>query len=242
MTTVPLIQNTVDNANHPFLRQLQSSAYNHLDTSNHTLDLAGWVNEGFEPTFLQIINQLRHYSNPVIIEVGSWKGASAHLMATICKRHNVKLSALVCIDTWLGAPEFYTWGLADAERGKALQWVNGFPHVFYTFTKNAKLSGHSDIIVPFPISSLQGADVLRHYKISAHAIYIDASHESAAVYLDLRAFYELLLPGGIIFGDDYCDYWHGVKEAVHMFADEQGIKIQLLGANWMLRKPLSTPN
>ena len=34
--------------------------------------------------------------------------------------------------TWLGAPEFWTWGLLDPRRGGSLNRVHGFPSVCYT--------------------------------------------------------------------------------------------------------------
>ena len=83
--------------------------------------------------------------------------------------------------TWLGAPEFWTWGLLDRSRGGSLKPIHGFPTVYYTFLSNVHRAGVQDVIAPLPISSLQGAQVLAHYGCQADAIYIDGSHEYDAV-------------------------------------------------------------
>ena len=77
---------------------------------------------------------------------------------------------------------------------------------------------HDDIVAPFPMSSIQAAEVLRYYKIIADVMYIDGSHEYKAVICDLEEYRTLLKPGGIIWDDDYCDGWPGVIKAVDEFS------------------------
>jgi len=221
---------------HPFLRRLQAHAFERLNIRDHTVDLAGWVNEGFDSTLDHVLDVFQEQRGVVMMEVGSWKGASANRIAGLCKARGVDLTALVCIDTWLGAPEFYTWGLDDETRGGALRPFDGYPSVFYTFTKNTKCSGNDDVVVPFPISSLQAAEVLRHYGIKADAIYVDGSHESNAVYMDLLTFHEVLGDGGLMWGDDYSENWPGVQQAVNLFAEEKKLELIVNGVNWILRK------
>jgi len=78
------------------------------------------------------------------------------------------------------------------------------------------------VVVPFPISSLQAAEVLRHYGIKADAIYVDGSHESNAVYMDLLTFHEVLGDGGLMWGDDYSENWPGVQQAVNLLPRKSG--------------------
>ena len=235
-TMISPIEATAPVGPHPFLRRLQANAFERLNIRDHTVDLAGWVNEGFDSTLDHVLDVFQDKPQVVIMEVGSWKGASANRIAGRCKARGVDLAALVCIDTWLGAPEFYTWGLDDETRGVALRPFDGYPSVFYTFTKNTKFAGHHDVVVPFPISSLQAAEVLRHYGIKADAIYVDGSHESNAVYMDLLTFHEVLDEGGLMWGDDYSENWPGVQQAVNLFAEEKKLELIVNGVNWILRK------
>jgi predicted O-methyltransferase YrrM len=65
-------------------------------------------------------------------------------------------------------------------------------------------------------------------------IYVDASHEEEDVYQDLVSYWDLVRPGGVLFGDDWT--WDGVRLAVQRFADEQGIVIRHRHDKWELRK------
>lgn len=230
------IEATAPVALHPFLRRLQANAFDRLNIRDHTVDLAGWVNEGFDSTLDHVLDVFQERRDVVIMEVGASKSASANRIAERCKARGVDLNALVCIDTWLGAPEFYTRGLDDETRGAALRPFDGYPSVLYTFTKNTKYSGHHDVVVPFPIFSLQAAEVLRHYGIKADAIYVDGSHESNAVYMDLLTFHEVLGEGGLMWGGDYSENWPGVQKAVNLFAEEKKLELIVNGVNWILRK------
>lgn len=169
-------------------------------------------------------------------QVGSWKGQSSIAFAKRLQELGPG-HKLVCVDTWLGAPEFWTWGLRDRNRGGSLQPVHGFPSVYYTFLANVKRSGVQDVVAPLPISSLQGAMVLAHYGCQADAIYIDGSHEREAVQADLLAYWPLLQEGGVCFGDDWCAEWPGVKAAVDEFASTHGLAVEVHGIVWFLTKP-----
>ena len=65
-----------------FERQLASDAYNELDVEGHEVDLQGWVNPGFYECFQSVA---REFSSPFVIEVGTYKGASAVIMADTIK-------------------------------------------------------------------------------------------------------------------------------------------------------------
>ena len=219
-----------------FIELLKRSAFKNLDTSGHVVDLQGWVNPGFFSALDLITEELKNRKQSIFFEVGSWKGASTSEICKKFKNESVDIHSVICIDTWLGAPEFLTWGLNDPGRGRSLANVNGYPTIFYTFTKNMKCLNHDDIIAPFPMSSLQAAEVLRHYEIKADVMYIDGSHEYKAVASDLEEFKTLLKPDGILWGDDYCDAWPGVIKAVNEFSERNGFTLEKIGTNWLMRR------
>jgi predicted O-methyltransferase YrrM len=169
-----------------------------------------------------------------IIEVGTWKGLSAITMANIARECNVNVQ-IICIDTWLGAPEFWTWGLHDHSRGVSLKRKNGYPQVYFTFLKNVVDNGHTGTIVPFPISSNEAAEVLKYHGIKADIIYVDGSHEYEAVKNDMGRFWELLNDGGVMFGDDYMNNWPGVVQAVNEFPQDHVVS----GVVWSIKKKLA---
>lgn len=217
-----------------FFWHLRASAFDGLDATGYKPDLQGWVNAGFDACLAKVTQVMRSRPGALFLEVGSWKGASACRIAEAFKSAGVQAS-IICIDTWLGAPEFWTSaGLNDPTRGISLARVNGYPSVFYTFTKNVKAMGHSDMIAPLPLSSTQAADVLASYGLKARGMYIDGAHEYEAVLADLATYYKLLEPGGIMWGDDYDRGWPGVVRAVDEFAARHKLKLVVEGSNWVL--------
>lgn len=65
-------------------------------------DLQGWG--GDSPAFAGLIKEVRP---ALVIEVGTWKGASAVSMADAAAHAGLS-TKIVCVDTWLGALEFRT--------------------------------------------------------------------------------------------------------------------------------------
>jgi hypothetical protein len=198
-----------------FLDRLQKNAYENLDISGHVVDIQGWICDEFSMTFEKSVISKDRLTPLIIIEVGSWKGLSAVTMANILKRLGFADFKIICIDTWLGSPEFWGESIDDVNRGVSLKLVNGYPTVFITFTRNIKMLGFSNNIIPLPLSSIQAVDVLKYYNITADTIYVDAAHEYEAVKQDITAYWKLLKSGGIMIGDDYNPYWHGVIRAVN---------------------------
>jgi hypothetical protein len=219
-----------------FVQLLKDAAFTNLDITSHTIDLHGWFDKHLLDVLTNYLNKKITHDKIIIIEVGTWKGLSAVNMANTFIHRNFSNFNIITIDTWLGAPEFWTWGLNDTKRGTSLNIVNGYPTVYYTFIKNIKKLGLDKFISPFPISSVQGAEVLLFYNITADIIYIDASHEYKAVLYDLEAYYPLLQSGGLMFGDDYSSGWPGVIKAVDEFSKKKSLKLNINGVIWSFIK------
>jgi len=224
--------------NNTFVKTLSQCAFGRLDISNHQIDMQGWMEPTFKLVFSTIVQHVSKKDAPLtIIEIGTWKGLSTITMAQTCLEMQIPDFAIITVDTWLGAPEFWTWGLHDTTRGISLNCKDGYPSVFYTFTKNVKATGLDKYIAPLPISSIQGAEVLLFHKVQADAIYVDAAHEYDAVIADLHAYYPIVRNGGIMFGDDYCDNWPGVQRAVNEFATLHQLDVKFSGVVWWFVKP-----
>jgi hypothetical protein len=202
--------------------------YEDFDFTTYPNDASGWGSDS--PAFEKLISESVHLN--LIIEVGTWKGGSAITMANALAKHS-KPATILCIDTWLGALEFWQ-NHQDPERYLSLKLRNGYPSVYYQFLANVCHASHQHRIVPFPQTSATAALFLRTNGIQGDLIYIDGSHEEEDVYQDLLDYWPLLRTGGTIFGDDYT--WDGVRLAVNRFAGERRINVAFEADKWLLIK------
>jgi hypothetical protein len=202
--------------------------YTNFPIAKYTPDLRGWGSQS--PIFDAVISQIRPSH---VVEIGSWKGASAIQMADLMAKYGCS-GEIVCVDTWLGGPEVW---LNQADPNLSVPFEFGRPLIYDQFLANVIHSGHTRTIVPFPVDSITGAKVLQAKGLHPEAIYIDAGHEYEHVSADLNAWWNVLRPGGIMFGDDYHLRWIGVVRAVHNFADTLGLAVNTAFPDkWLIRK------
>ncbi len=201
------------------------SPYQDFPLGQYAEDLSGWGSQSV--AFDELMARVKPRR---IIEVGTWKGGSAIHMALVAKKLGLA-PEIVCVDTWLGAVEFWT-DQKDPERYLALQCRNGYPTIYYQFVANVIHQKCEDLITPFPQTATIAALWFRRYGIKADLIYIDGSHEEEDVYADLVSYWDLLRPGGILVGDDWG--WDGVRLAATRFAKEQGLAVVHLADKWYL--------
>jgi len=199
--------------------------YEGHDVAAHPGDMQGW--DSTHPIFAAVIAALRP---AIIVEVGSWKGASAIHMAQAAR--NLGLSTqIICIDTWLGSPEHL---LVPSYR-ESLRPRNGYPQLYFTFLTNVIQHGLIDAIIPFPATSENAIRVLYHKQIRPDLVYIDAAHDYYSVKRDLQLYWLQLADHGMLLGDDYHPGWE-VRQAADDFAREQGLQIEDCQGKFLLSK------
>lgn len=160
-------------------------------------DVSGWWNHA--AMFTRLAKDAK-----LIVEIGSWKGASA---IQLC--HAAPQAEVVCIDTWLGAIEM--WGdHSDATRYGSLALKNGYPQLYYQFLSNIVSQGLEKHVTPMPMPSRQALKLLGAWGVKPDLIYIDGSHEYEDVRDDISG--AILLKPKIICGDDLG--WADVRRAV----------------------------
>jgi hypothetical protein len=194
----------------------KTNPYENFDADKMTVDMEGWNSD--HPIFADLINKAKPNR---IIEVGTWKGASAIHMANLIRKANID-AEIICVDTFLGWP------------GAELKMQNGFPLLYWQFLTNVVKSGFKDIITPFPQTSELAAYWLKDSNIKANLIYIDGSHWFASVYDDLVRYLPLVETGGYLFGDDYSR--DDVRRAVTLFEKTTNIEIQVFDEKWVIHK------
>ena len=173
-----------------------------------------------------------------VVEVGSFIGASARALAAWLRSkagaEQAAKPTLICVDTWCG--DINMWlhprfaGLMD-KRG-------GDPGLYRNFISNIVYANAQDIVTPLRVSSIVGARMLKVLNYIVDVVYIDASHEAGETFMELSLYYDLVRPGGVVFGDDY----HGfpaVKRDVDLFCEVKGCALRFTGDNdtWIIQKP-----
>lgn len=185
----------------------------------------------------ELFKELIRERNPeVIVEVGSWRGESAITMGRLLAELGLD-GAIICVDTWLGSAEHWN----DPGAGGGLNpGIDGHPTVYRDFLANVKGAGLTETVIPFPISSEAGARYLGHVGIHPDLVYIDASHEYRTVLNDMEAYWEILAPGGTMFGHDI--QMPGVRKAFKEFMLSLNVEATERNGCWIIDpKPQSCP-
>jgi predicted O-methyltransferase YrrM len=201
--------------------------YGDLDLSALEVDLQGWNSE--HPVFRRALETSRA---GLVIEVGTWKGASLLHMHRVSRLLGLS-TQFISIDTWLGS-NIEHW-LDDGLR-PSLRLRHGYPRMFEQFLRNMTQAGIMDDVFPLPMTTTAAAHLLKPLGIVADAVYVDAGHQEEEVALDLRLYHDLLRPGGVLFGDDYDQAWPGVVTAVNRFAADHRCALHTAWPKYMMVK------
>jgi cephalosporin hydroxylase len=165
--------------------------------------------------------QARRLALDLIIEVGSFKGGSASVIADVCKKLGL-IVPILCIDTFLGDVNM------RFDHNGWLDWLSlegGHPTVFDQFMANITDKGHRDLIIPLVASSLVGLRGLARIGISASLSYLDSAHEEKETALELEALARIINKGGIILGDDFS--WPSVRNDVCAFTVDRKLTMRV---------------
>lgn len=236
--------------NNPSFRQISQwihvvDPYNNFPLSDWPMDLKGFTSN------IQFMSELVEKVRPKLaIEVGSFQGTSSIIMAEVLKKMPDN-PGLICVDTWLGAREFWTsegdiggwWNQMSLtvknfrnEHYASLRLKNGYPQLYYQFLANVIHRQCEQFITPYPQTSVIAARWFAAHNVRADLIYIDGSHDYEDVVLDLKLYWDIVEPGGVLFGDDY--WIEDVKKAVDEFVAEHKLNLQTQHPHWILHKPI----
>ena len=128
------------------------------------------------------------------IEIGTWLGSSAFILAEVCKQKNARL---ICIDLFNydlhGQSE---WKGVDPElMSRVFHNLKDYPIHYFT--------GESQKIVKYLQNNI------------ADFIFIDGDHHLPGVKIDIESYWDKLKTGGLYCGHDYDSL--EIKEAVDNF-------------------------
>lgn len=153
----------------------------------------------------------------VIIEIGSYLGASAIHMAEVAKAEGID-TTIICIDTWLGDQVM----LIDPASRNGLSIRNGMPQIYRQFLANICYKEFQNVVVPFPCESRAALRILNGLGIRSNLIYVDGSHDYMDAFSDLVLSREIFDKPGTIVCDDFDQ--KPVEEAVKGFVETDETK------------------
>jgi predicted O-methyltransferase YrrM len=126
-----------------------------------------------------------------ILEIGSYEGQSTCFMIELLGgSQNLEIH---CIDTWLGGQEHQAENMQIVEQRFLKNIDTAIGHSIHNINLTIH-KGNSDKAL---------ATLLALNSLSFDFIYIDGSHEAAAVLIDACLSFQLLRVGGVIGFDDY---------------------------------------
>ncbi len=147
-------------------------------------DLQGW----FLPENAAALGRaLRPLTAPLVLELGTWKGKSAHWML-----ETFQTSRLVCVDLWDPAK---TYGAKPNKQHLARE-----PHVYETCLRN--LWAFRDRCVLLRADTLAGMAEVGRFGLVPDVVYVDAAHWFDDVRQDVAGALALA-PRAVLVGDDW---------------------------------------
>jgi hypothetical protein len=99
----------------------------------------------------------------------------------------------------------------------------GFPTIRERFMANICSEGCDDVVLPIQATTMVGAGVVktlfgsRLINSLPQAVYLDSAHIEKETYMELEAAWEIVAPGGFLFGDDW--NWDAVRNDVRKFSN-----------------------
>lgn len=167
--------------------------------------VTGWA--AFSDLYLEMVRKAK--SDSRFIEVGSWLGRSAALMAVEIHNSGKKIE-FACVDPWVdGGPD-----LRDTNHFKNLT-----APVYEQFVKNTlPVAQH---IRAMKMTSLEASRWFPDESVDF--IMLDGDHSYEAVKADIAAWLPKMKPGSVMSGDDYG--WPGVTKAVSEAFDSRVVQV-----------------
>ncbi|GAV84398.1 Methyltransf_24 domain-containing protein, partial [Cephalotus follicularis] len=185
--------------------------------------IKGWGSNGV--VFRHLIQKVKPR---VIIEVGTFLGASALHMANLTRELGLQ-TQILCVDDFRGWPGF-------RRKVKDIKMLNGDVLLMYQFMQNVIHLNMTRWVLPLPFSSVSALQKLCEVGVWGDLIEIDGGHDFNTAWSDINRAYRILRPGGVIFGHDYFTSAdsRGVRRAVNLFAQLNGLNIQIDGQHWVI--------
>lgn len=237
---------TVDNSSQP--RPVRQMLMTDMWSSGNPFKFAraSDIDSGYPHTNFDlppVISFLLDVVKPMFwLEVGTMLGGSAILTAEAVKQRPQLLTSVICIDPFCGDVNMWDWAHESEARGtwQFLRLAEGRLTIYDRFLANVVASHVDDVILPVVATSLVGMRLLKRLHGTVpqrltelpEIIFLDSAHEIGETMLELETGWDLLAPGGVLFGDDWA--WVAVRHDVTVFAARPGLKFSQERINALL--------
>ncbi|PRP93310.1 hypothetical protein ENSA5_43320 [Enhygromyxa salina] len=146
----------------------------------------------------------------VVVEVGCWLGRSTSYIARLCHARGARL---VCVDTWAGSSDRFDAAYRELLAARDVE---------------AEFAAHLDALgVRVERRRVPSVEAAAGFERgSVDLVFLDASHDEAAVAEDIAAWRPKLRPGGVLAGHDYAESHPGVIAAVDRAARGLGCAVR----------------
>lgn len=152
---------------------------------------------------------LQDYKPKVIVDLGSWMGASAAFMAFLMQEEG----RLYAVDYFNTSLDSYL-----IDKKEEIDNNSDIPRLYRQFLSNIIHYKLCDKIIPLKMSTLEAAKL---FEIKADLIFVDAATDEESVYKDIMNWYPKLSKNGIICGDNW-NWFMSVQRGVSRAAKELG--------------------
>lgn len=160
--------------------------------------LAGLGNTRRQAALRDCVSSLAPKAEPLrALEVGSWTGASACTIAAALRALDPR-ATLVCVDPW--APYEASQDMAGDPIHLEMNALQASGVVGELFAHNVAACGLDAVVRPMRAAS---RDALPGFADSSFdLVYVDGNHRHSAAAFDLAQAARLVVPGGVVCGDD----------------------------------------
>ncbi|CAI8607731.1 unnamed protein product [Vicia faba] len=186
-------------------------------------EIKGWGSNG--PVFERLIRKVKPR---IIVEVGTFLGASTLHMAEVTQRIGLQ-TQILCIDDFRGWAGF-------RDDFKYIEILNGDVWLYYHFLQNIATFNRTGSVLPLPFTTVSALTKLCELGVWPDLVEIDAGHDFLSAWSDINWGFQILRPGGVIFGHDYFNGAdnRGVGRAVDLFARIHNFKVEVDGEHWVI--------
>lgn len=168
-----------------------------------------WFCTASQEAIAELVRSVAHLDGD-IIEVGSWEGRSTAVLANVAAPQTVH-----AVDTWQGSPGEISATLASQR------------DVHATFLANMKELTDGNVVA----HRMGWRDFFDGRTDPVKFIHIDAEHTYAEVFDNIQAVRPLIVPGGIICGDD-------VHHPPVQWAAYEALRdVRMMASLWVWRAP-----
>lgn len=106
--------------------------------------------------------------------------------------------------------------------------------LYEQFLKNVVERNYQDYILQYPQTSHIAYRWFNHKEIQADLIFLDGDHTEPFISADIKEYYQLLKPSGILSGHDI--QWPTVRKALEKFCLDNGKRYKEVNNLWSLNQ------